>query len=71
LERDPDFDSVIVIWETRAVDLTNNEKVMLNGGYGGLSFHRGTEQTYCAIHATSVLDRPQRNVFKHKQGHSI
>jgi hypothetical protein len=69
-ERDPAFDSVMVIWDTRATDLTNNSYKWI--GYGdGLSQHMGTGQTYLTMQISAAIDRGHRNVFKHEWGHSI
>ena len=69
-ERDPEFDSVIVIWDPRATDLeTNNYKWI---GYGdGLAANRGTGQTYFSMQLDAAVYRGHRNVFKHEWGHCI
>ena len=67
---DPDFDSVIVIWDPRGQDLTTGESVHLNGA-GGLTPNRGRGQAYTAIIAEAAVTYPHRNTFKHEWGHSI
>jgi len=68
-ERDPAFDSVIVIWDSSGIDLTTGLSVDLQF-CSGLAQQMGAAQTYIAIQVDSV--RPdQRNVFKHEWGHSI
>ena len=69
-DRDPDFDSVIVIWDTRATDLTTNEYKWI-GSADGLTAHMGTGQTYFAMQIAAAIHRGHRNVFKHEWGHSI
>lgn len=69
-ERDPAFDSVIVIWDTRAIDLATNEEVWI-GSADGRASDMGTGQTYCTMQIAAAIDRPHRNVFKHEWGHSI
>lgn len=68
-ERDPSFDSVIVIWDPRAVDQRTGEAVWI-GSAAGLTPPMGTGQTY----ATQIVESTgygHRNVFKHEWGHSI
>jgi hypothetical protein len=69
-DRDPDFDSVIVIWDTRAVDITTGESKWI-GWMDGLAAHRGTNQTYVSMQIDAAINRGNRNVFKHEFGHSI
>jgi hypothetical protein len=69
-ERDPQFDSVIVIWDTRAIDLTTGAYKWI--GYGdGLAAYMGTGQTYNTMQIDAAISRGHRNVFKHEWGHSI
>jgi len=69
-ERDPQFDSVIVIWDTRATDLTTGLDEWI--GYGdGLAANMGTGQTYNTMQIDAAVYRGHRNVFKHEWGHSI
>ncbi len=69
-DRDPLFDSVIVIWDTRATDTqTGTDKWI---GFGdGLAAHVGTGQTYNSLQIDAAINRGHRNVFKHEWGHSI
>jgi hypothetical protein len=69
-ERDPNFDSVIVIWDTRATDLTTGKYKWI-GSADGLTPGMGTGQTYCTLQIAAAIDRGHRNVFKHEWGHSI
>ncbi len=68
-DRDPNFDSVIVIWDPRTVDQNTGEQIWI-GTAAGLASYMGTEQTYYAqiIESTGYGNR---NVFKHEWGHSI
>lgn len=68
-DRDPSFDSVIVIWDPRAVDQRTGEDIWI-GSAAGLTLGMGTGQTYEAqiIESTNY---GHRNVFKHEWGHSI
>ena len=68
-ERDPAFDSVIVIWDPRVVDQYNGISYWI-GGYAGLTPGMGTGQTYLAI-IIEATGYGHRNVFKHEWGHSI
>lgn len=69
-ERDPQFDSVIVIWDTRATDLATGVDEWI--GYGdGLAANMGTGQTYNTMQIDAAISRAHRNVFKHEWGHSI
>jgi hypothetical protein len=68
-DRDPAFDSVIVIWDPRVVDQDTGTSYWLGAG-AGLTPPMGVGQTYATIiiEATSY---GHRNVFKHEWGHSI
>ena len=69
-ERDPEFDSVIVIWDTRATDLSTGNYQWI--GYGdGLAAYRGNDQTYLSMQIDAAIARGHRNVFKHEWGHCI
>jgi len=68
-ERDPAFDSVIVIWDPRVIDQFNGTSYWI-GGYAGLTPVMGTGQTYLAI-IIEATGYGHRNVFKHEWGHSI
>jgi hypothetical protein len=69
-ERDPEFDSVFVIWDPRATDLVTGTPKWI--GFGdGLAQDRGTSQTYVAMQVDAAAARNHRNVFKHEWGHSI
>ena len=68
-ERDPAFDSVIVIWDPRVVDQYTGTAHWI-GGYAGLAVAMGTGQTYAAI-IIEATGYGHRNVFKHEWGHSI
>jgi hypothetical protein len=73
-DRDPAFDSVIVIWDETGEDAVTGEQLYLGGGYGGLTPNMGTGQTYSAITvamATAYGAYNSTNVFKHEWGHSI
>ena len=67
---DPTADSVIVIWDPRAVDADSGEPVWI-GAAAGLSYWRGTGQLYFAMIIEAAAQYPHRNVFKHEWGHSI
>jgi hypothetical protein len=68
-ERDPIFDSVIVIWDPRVVDQYTGTGYWI-GGFAGLTPSMGTGQTYAAI-IIEATGYGHRNVFKHEWGHSI
>jgi hypothetical protein len=69
-DRDPDFDSVIVIWDTRATDLETGEAVWI-GSADGRAMDMGGTQTYLTMQIDAAINRGHRNVFKHEWGHSI
>ena len=68
-DRDPAFDSVIVIWDPRVVDQNTGTPYWI-GGAAGLAPGMGTGQTYLAI-IVEATGYGHRNVFKHEWGHSI
>ena len=68
-ERDPAFDSVVVIWDGSGVDLITSQPAYLQN-CGGLTQPTGTGQTYSTFQVDSVSS-DQRNIFKHEWGHSI
>lgn len=68
-DRDPAFDSVIVIWDPRVVDQYTGTSYWI-GGAAGLTPSMGTGQTYAAI-IIEATGYGHRNVFKHEWGHSI
>lgn len=65
-DRDPVFDSVIVIWDPRVIDQYTGIRGWI-GAAGGLATPMGGGQTYAAI----VIEIAGRNTFKHEWGHSI
>jgi hypothetical protein len=64
------FDSVIVIWDPRAVDQDTGEPIWL-GSAAGLTPAMGTGPTYNAVIIEAAALYNHRNVFKHEWGHSI
>jgi hypothetical protein len=68
-DRDPAFDSVIVIWDPRVVDQYTGTRYWIGGG-AGLTPPMGTGQTYATI-IIEATGYGHRNVFKHEWGHSI
>ncbi|MGH3768691.1 MAG: NPCBM/NEW2 domain-containing protein [Pseudonocardiaceae bacterium] len=69
-ERDPAFDSVIVIWNAHVVDETGQTRNINNAC--GLTPAQGTNQTYSTVPVSSVsCIGGTTNVFKHEWGHSI
>jgi len=69
-ERDPAFDSVIVIWDPHATDLNSGEAIWI-GGAGGITYDMGTGQTYFEMIMDGAAIYDHCNVFKHEWGHSI
>jgi hypothetical protein len=69
-DRDRAFDSVIVIWDPRAVDQYTGTSHWIAGGAAGLGPSMGAGQTYCTI-IIEATGYGHRNVFKHEWGHSI
>lgn len=69
-ERDPAFDSVIVIWDPRATDKTTGQPVWI-GSAAGLTPAMGTGQAYTTLIIEAAITYGHRNVFKHEWGHSI
>lgn len=67
---DPDFDSVIVIWEPRTHDVNTGEFFWI-GAAAGLTPSRGMSQTYTTLSVEYAGINGHRNVYKHEWGHSI
>lgn len=65
-DRDPAFDSVIVIWDPRVIDQYTGTRHWMAAA-GGLATPMGAGQTYAAI----IIEIAGRNTFKHEWGHSI
>lgn len=68
-DRDPAFDSVIVIWDPRVVDEYTGTRYWIGPG-AGVAAGMGASQTYCTI-IIEATGYGHRNVFKHEWGHSI
>lgn len=68
-DRDPAFDSVIVIWDPRVVDQNTGVHYWIGPG-AGVAAPMGVNQTYAAI-IIEATGYGHRNVFKHEWGHSI
>ena len=68
-DRDPAFDSVIVIWDPRVVEEYTGTRQWI-GTAAGLAANRYADQAYVAI-ITEATGYGHRNVFKHEWGHSI
>jgi hypothetical protein len=64
-ERDPAFDSVIVVWNARVLDETGRQTDLNN--FCGLTPGFGISQAYSTIPVTCA----NINTFKHEWGHSI
>ncbi len=69
-ERDPAFDSVIVIWDPRVID-HNTGNLEWIGSAAGLTPAMGGGQTYTTLIVEAAIWYGHRNVFKHEWGHSI
>ncbi|MBS0435798.1 MAG: hypothetical protein JSR75_13070 [Proteobacteria bacterium] len=69
-ELDPEFDSVIVVWEPRVRDATTGEALWI-GAAAGLTPDRGLGQTYVTMSVEYAGANGHRNVYKHEWGHSI
>jgi len=69
-ERDPAFDSVIVIWQPTVIDQTTNE-VLWIGTAAGLTPAMGTTQAYTTLIIEAATLYGHLNVFKHEWGHSL
>ncbi|WP_347275599.1 carbohydrate binding domain-containing protein [Candidatus Kuenenia sp.] len=69
-ERDPAFDSVIVIWDPRCTDQNTGEYIWI-GNAAGFTPFLGTGQTYTTLIIEAAISYGHRNVFKHEYGHSI
>ena len=68
-DRDPAFDSIIVIWQPTVTDQSTGQSrwIANAAGRGGL----GIGQTYCWIVVEGATAYGHLNVFKHEWGHSI
>ncbi|MCB1257118.1 MAG: hypothetical protein KDB26_08445 [Microthrixaceae bacterium] len=69
-ERDPSFDTVMVIWDPRTTDQATGESIWIADA-AGLAPNMGFDQTYATVIAEGAVQYPHRNVFKHEFGHSI
>lgn len=69
-DRDPAFDSVIVIWDPRATDQATGQPIWI-GSAAGLTPNMGNEQTYTTLIIEAATSYGHRNVFKHEFGHSL
>lgn len=67
---DPDFDSVIVVWDPRVKDVVSGESLWI-GAAAGLTPSRGVSQTYVTMSVEYAGVNGHRNVYKHEWGHSI
>ena len=68
-DRDPAFDSVIVIWDPRVVDEYTGIRQWI-GTAAGLTPNKYADPAYSAI-IIEATGYGHRNVFKHEWGHSI
>ena len=69
-ERDPAFDSVIVIWQPTVTDEATGQLLWI-GSAAGLTPAMGIEQTYTTLIIEAATLYGHLNVFKHEWGHSI
>jgi hypothetical protein len=69
-ERDPAFDSVIVIWQPTVTDQATGQLLWI-GNAAGLTPPMGTGQTYTTLIIEAATQYGHRNVFKHEWGHSL
>lgn len=69
-ERDPAFDSVIVIWQPTVTDQATGQQLWI-GNAAGLTLPMGTGQTYAALIIEAATLYGHLNVFKHEWGHSL
>ena len=69
-DRDPEFDSVIVIWDPNATDQATGQPIWI-GSAAGLTPSMGTAQTYSTLIVDAATSYRHRNVLKHEFGHSI
>ena len=69
-ERDPAFDSVIVIWQPTVTDQATGQLLWI-GNAAGLTPSMGTGQTYTTLIIEAATLYGHLNVFKHEWGHSL
>jgi len=69
-ERDPTFDSVIVIWQPTVIDQATGQLLWI-GNAAGLTPPMGTGQTYATLIIEAATLYGHVNVFKHEWGHSL
>jgi hypothetical protein len=67
-ERDPRYDSVIVVWDQKALDPALRSVTLHR--YAGLTWDLGRAQTYSALPAEYAA-HDDANVFKHEWGHAV
>jgi hypothetical protein len=70
LERDPAFDSVIVVWQPTVTDQDTGESLWI-GNAAGLTPGMGVNQMYTTLIIEAATLYGHLNVFKHEWGHSI
>ncbi len=69
-QRDPAFDSVIVVWQPYVTDTVTGEGRYLSS-WAGLTPSMGVGQTYLTLIANAATSYGHLNVFKHEYGHSL
>ncbi|HET7219671.1 MAG TPA: hypothetical protein VFJ02_16560 [Vicinamibacterales bacterium] len=69
-DRDPSFDSVIVIWQPTVTDIETGQ-VSWIANAAGLTPPTGTGQTYTTVIVEAATLYGHLNVFKHEWGHSL
>ena len=69
-ERDPAFDSVIVVWQPTVIDQATGQLLWI-GNAAGLTPSMGTGQTYTTLIIEAATLYGHLNVFKHEWGHSL
>lgn len=69
-ERDPAFDSVIVVWRAWGTDQATGRTEFL-GGAAGLTLNMWGGPTYATLVSDAGTWYGHRNVFKHEYGHSL
>ena len=73
-DRDPAFDSIIVVWQTRGIDQLSGRVENLSefGGLGFATTDGGVTQIYASTHVSGAnLFGFSRNLLKHEWGHGI
>ena len=71
-DRDPTFDTIIIIWQTIGIDQLSGRRAELSPEFGGLAYYVPRQQTFVSASVFGAnLFGFGRNLLKHEWGHNI